>query len=329
MQAALNLRPLSLGEVLDRAFHLYFKNIAPFTAILAIVIVPSALLSYLQTKDMLNVLISVFAHTMQGHGAQPDLSKLNAIAPSGSYLTFQALQYLILFVGLPFANGAVVAGVSQAYLGLPVRFADAYRVALRRWLAILILMFLWFVVAIFVILVMFAFFFLIVFLGAALTAATRGTGGSGLFAVTLGIFLIAAIIVGLCAGVFLYLTFAMSFIAVVIEHVDPIQAFGGAISRMFASHQFWRGFVLALALAGINFGLSAVLVTSGMLFAFLLKAPALYIIAAELQSLFFAPFAIVAAAVFYYDIRIRREGYDLQMLADRFASALPPAAPSG
>ncbi|MBV8165079.1 MAG: hypothetical protein JOZ91_12520, partial [Candidatus Eremiobacteraeota bacterium] len=46
-------------------------------------------------------------------------------------------------------------------------------------------------------------------------------------------------------------------------------------------------------------------------------------------SLFFTPFALVTAAVFYYDIRIRHEGYDLQMMADRFAApaATTPTSP--
>ena len=135
---------------------------------------------------------------------------------------------------------------------------------------------------------------------------------------------VAAVVV----SIMMYLTAAMSFIAVVIEQVDPVKAFGNAFTRMFSSGQFWRGFALALALAGIEIGASLVTVGGGMLAAFLLKSPAIYLVAAGLTSLFFTPFAIVAAAVFYYDVRIRREGYDLQMLADRFLAAAPAAAPN-
>ena len=315
------MRPLSLGELLDRAFHLYFKHIAAFTAMVAIVVVPSTILSYYQSRDLFDAYFSTIQHAIQSPSATPDLAKLRNYVPNDSLL---GLQYGLLFFGFPVAQAAVIAAVSRAYLGLPVLVADSYRFALRRWFAMLVLLVLW---VIFAFIAVFAVALIIGF-GAALAVAVGAFLGPN---VLLGV-IAAVILIGVGAGavvltIMMYLIAAMSFIAVVVEQVDPVKAFGDAFARMFSTGQFWRGFALALALAGVEIGVSLVTVGGGMLAGYLLKSPAVYIVTAGMTSLFFTPFAIVAAAVFYYDVRIRREGYDLQMLADRFLSAVPPIAP--
>lgn len=321
-QAALNLRPLSIGELLDRAFNLYFRHIAVFTALIAIVIVPSIIISYIQSAPLLNFYINTIQHQIQAPNSTPDISKLAALQPSDAWL---GVQWAIIVLGVPFAYGAVVAGVSRAYLGLPVKFADCYRYALRRWLPILILVVVWFFAAVAIIIALTLFFAF----GVGIAALVGKAAGNNLFfAISSAIFLTAAMLAVLGIGIMLYLTSAVSFISVVIEDVDPLKAFTTAFTRMFGASQFWRGFVLALALMGINLGASLVGAGGGAVLAFIFKAPALYLILAGMTELFFAPFAVVAAAVFYYDLRIRREGYDLQLLVQRFLSGPLPAPPA-
>jgi hypothetical protein len=323
-QAALNLRPLSLGEVLDRAFHIYFKNIAAFSAIVAVVFVPSLLISYFESRGLLDFYLNMAQQVIQNPNTTPDMSRLNSMMPSDTWVL---IQYALLFLGFPFAYGAVVAAVSKAYLGLPISFKESYQYALRRWLSILILIFVWVVaiiVSTFALIIVLAIFFAITIPGLAALGKA-----SVFFGILFGILMIAGMLASGGIIIMLYLTAAVSFIAVVIENVDPLQAFGSAFSRIFGGHQFWRGFVLALALLGIDLGASVVGAGGGALLAYVFKSPALYLILAGMTSLFFGPFALVAAAVFYYDIRIRREGYDLQMLAERFAPSATPATPSG
>ena len=321
-QAALNLRPLSIGELLDRAFHLYFRHIAVFTGTVAIVIIPSLVMSYFQTAPLLNWYIDMVRHQIQAPNSTPDLSKLAALQPSDGWL---AVQWAIIVLGIPLAYAAVVAGVSRAYLGLPITFAWSYRYALRRWLAIIILVIVW------VFALAMTIFVLALFIGFAIAivaVATRAAGNNLFFAISSTFFVIGAMLAAFCIGIMLYLTFALSFISVIIEDVDPIKAIGAAFSRVFGSGQFWRGFVFALALTGIQLGATLVGAGGGALLAYIFKAPALYLILAGMVNLFYAPFAVVAAAIFYYDIRIRREGYDLQMLVQRFLSGPLPAPPA-
>ena len=320
-EAALNLRPLPLGELLDRAFTLYFRNIVAFSALLAVVLIPSVIVSYLQTRDILGFYITMVQHQIQAPNSTPDLTALSSLAPSDAWT---GIQLVLAFVVIPISYGSVVVGVSRAYVGLPVTFADCYRQALSRWLPIIILIFVWIVLAFVGVL---AVAITAGVLG-ALAALVGGLLGKAFLGFFFAIIVLAAMLAGMCVIIMLYLTSAISFIAVVLEKVDPIRALGEAFARVFGGHQFWRGFVLAIALTGIYFGGTLVIGGGGALLAFLLKAPAIYVVFVGLMQLFFVPFAVVTAAVYYYDIRIRREGYDLQMLIDRFAPPGVPAAPS-
>lgn len=313
-QAALNLRPLSIGELLDRAFNLYFKNVVTITALVAIVLVPSLIASYFQTRGLLDFYFAILQHPKE----PPDLAKLQALSAPDLWMF---VQFAILFLGLPLTYGAVVTAVSRAYLGLPVHFAESYRYALRRWLSILLLWVLWFIFVAILIIVFAVAFGVAAGIGALLAQLAR------FFTIFFVLVIIIAVLASMALAIVLYLTSAMSFIAVVIEKTGPVEAFGHAFTRMFGAGQMWRGVVVALALAGIYYGASLIGVGTGAVLAFVFKMPALYIIIAGLSSLFFTPFALVVAAVFYYDIRIRREGYDLEMLANQF-SAHAAQAPS-
>jgi hypothetical protein len=317
--AALNLRPLPLGELLDRAFTLYFRNIVPFSALLAVVLVPSILVSYLQTRDILGFYISTMQKAISSPNTPPDLSALSSLAPNDA---LTVVQLLLAFVVIPISYGAVVVGVSRAYVGLPVTFADCYRPAMRRWLAMVILIFLWFLFAI------------VAIIGIAIVGGILGAAFAGLTALlgsrllgALGALTILALFIGFFGlTVMLYLTSAISFISVVLEELDPPRALSEAFSRVFGGGRFWKGFGLAIALAGIYLAALAVLGGGGALLAFVLKAPAIYIIFVGLMQLFFVPFAVVTAAVYYYDLRIRREGFDLQMLIQRVTNPSAPLA---
>lgn len=317
------MRPLSLGEVFDRAFSLYFKHIAAFTSLVAIVVLPMAVLSYLQSRDLIGVYVTLFQQAMQHPSKPPDVAALQSVQTGGPLL---AVQYLLLFVGLPIAQAAVVFAVSKIYLGLPVDLAGSYRFALSRWLAILILIVLWTVIAVVaVVVVAIVFGFLSFVIGFTFV---RAAGPNPFFAGSAAIFFIGCVVVGLGFGAIVYLASIFSFIAVVVEGADPVAAFASGFRRIFSSGQLWRAFAVALALFAINFGASLVTVGAGVIGVLLLKTPALYAISMGLLSLFFTPFAMVAAAVFYYDVRIRHEGYDLQMMAERFAAPAVTPVPS-
>ena len=120
------------------------------------------------------------------------------------------------------------------------------------------------------------------------------------------------------APIFIALTFAMN--AVVIERSGPIAAIASGFSRVFTRNGI-------LACAAFSFAAVAVLVrridrNRGARLGRL--AAACYRGGGVLGSLLraaFAPFSIVLIAVYYFDVRIRREGFDLEAELEQLASA--------
>ncbi len=322
--AAAGLRPLSIGELFDRAFNVYFRNILTFSAILLVMLLPLVLLQYFIYKDSMNASLDLFQAIIQHPGTPPDMSKIEAV--QGDPLVqfgLSMLYYGLAFFTVPLANAAVVSGISRAYLGMPVRFADCYRHAFSRWGWVLLLVFLWGIVTFFL-------FFALAFGGVLLAVILTGvaqllrTPGEILAAVV-GIALFLAFVALVVMG---YMAYASSFTATVLEKIDPIRAFTLGVSRIFGGHQFWRSFVVAWALVFLGLAFALVTAIAGGLISLATKSAVFYLLCAYIAQVFYTALAFAVVAVYYYDIRIRREGFDLQLLADQIAaSAAPRPAP--
>jgi hypothetical protein len=321
---AAGLRPLSVGELFDRAFSLYFRNVLTFAALLFAVMVPLAFVNYFMTRDLLDAYVSLIDAAVKHSPTPPDLSKLDTA--TASMLPWTGLYYFLFFFALPLANAAVVSGVSRAYLGLPVRFRECYADAFHRWGYVLILTLLWVIVAG---VVGGAAFFVILFVGVVIgmlvtTLTVLKTFGV-IVASAIGV-VCALALVGLIAVA--YLAFAASFIACVLEKVDPIRAFTLGFSRVFGGGLFWRSLRVAGGILLVWIVFLVIIYAFGGLAFWLTKAPFSFIAIAQLANVFFIAFAFVLVALYYYDIRIRREGFDLQVLADQLAaSSAERAAP--
>jgi len=329
-----SLRPLSIGELFDRAFSIYFRHLLTFAAILLVIVAPLALFQFLQlglTHSLLDAYLSLIDSAIKHPSTPPDLTKINdavlAQSPYSEMASFaiSGLTYLFGFFALPLANAAVVSGVSRAYLGLPVRFRLCYQDAVRRWGYALLLMLLWLVVSSVVLIVV---FFGIIIAGVfiALLAATLHAVGfvlGGLIGLTLGVASAGAIIM-------VYMAFAASFIACVLERVDPVRAFTLGITRIFGGGLFSRSLFVAFAIALVFIGISLVAVVIDGLALWFTKSWYLYVGLAQVFNVLYVAFAFVLVSVYYYDIRIRREGFDIQMLADQITAptAQSPSAPA-
>ena len=325
--AALKLRPLGIGELLDRAFNVFFKNAIPLISLLAVVIVPMAIVEYFMTRDILGAEFGIFQQAINHPTAAPDTRIVDQMnnALMGSVLgPWVGLYYLMLFIALPLANAAVVVGVSRAYLGGEVRFKDCYSVALRRWLPILLLVVMWFI-ALFA--AMFTLVFAFIVVGVAIGALVGLLKGVG--AVIGAIIGIAFALALVGFAIMAYMSFASSFIALVLENVDPIRAFGLGFSRIFGGGLFWRSVLMALAMLAIFIGFGLVAAAVAFLLFWFLKSPFIYVAVTQLVNLFFIAFAFVAVALYYYDVRIRREGFDLQVLADQIGGGRPAPSSTG
>jgi len=228
---------------------------------------------------------------------------------------------------LPFANSAIIAGISRSYLGQQLRFADCYRDALARWPHILILAVRW-IVAVIVAYAALVFLILIFALaGAAIAPAVPPAVGLvlALLTIPLGIWFIVVVLQ-------VYLVWALSFAAVTIEHVDPVKAFASGFSRVFGGGAYWRSAGVAAAIAGIV--LVFEMISAGVIGAlfYWLKlpiesAPLAFSVFSGLVTAVITPVSFAIVAMNYYDVRIRREGFDLAHLS-HLLSRGEPALPT-
>ena len=114
------LRPLSLGELLDRAIRLYRHNWLNFVGIIAIVQIPLTLLSLL-------VSIGFFgqaAVALQSPSPDPAaVLNVNYFIGTGATLLLSIANF-VLVQGV--ATAALTRSVADHYLGQPISFIDAY-----------------------------------------------------------------------------------------------------------------------------------------------------------------------------------------------------------
>jgi len=310
--AALHMRPMSIGELVDRAVTLFLRNFVPLLSLLAVVIVPLAIIQYFQFHDFLVQYFELLRHSISNPSTPPDVSKLQTSVLAAE--NWSGLYYLFLFIGMPFANAAVVIGISRAYLGGQVRFTDCYAKALQRWLYVLVLIVLWTVA----LAMAFAVLIPVTIVGAVLIGgltALLKTFGAVLAAIVIILAVLAMIVVALMG----YMAFAGSFVAVMLERIDPLRAFLLGFSRMFGHGLFWRSVLVALALLLFSLGASLVAGGTGALLFWITKSPSFFIIMSQVANLLFTAFGFVVVALYYYDIRIRQEGFDLNLLADQLA----------
>ena len=126
-QALLTLRPLRLGELLDRAIRLYRANFWTFIGIIAVVYVP---LMVLQT-----VATTLLSSSMLRGVSTPEEIFTNAgywIGMLGTIVL--ALVQFVLVQGI--ATGALTRAVADNYLGKHTGILDAYRGIGKSWVTL-------------------------------------------------------------------------------------------------------------------------------------------------------------------------------------------------
>lgn len=297
---SLDLRPLTLGELLDRSFSLYRHHFWLFVGIMAL---PSVIaLAF----GLLVALFNPQPGSPETVAADADPAEiLGAVLWFGGAMIGMLIVY---FVAYAVALGATTVAVSQLYMGQPSSIRDAYAPLGGRVgrLALLLVLVTLRLVGIFVLMV------LTIGFAAGLAAA-----GFPLLAALAGF--VGVLGSGLL-WVWMILRYAVSVPAAVLEDETAadairrsIQLTRGSLLRVFALLAFtmvityavlavFQGpFMVAGAMAGPD--------SSTFFWMNLLGT-----ITGAVGGAFTAPLMIVAFAVLYYDLRVRNEGLDLQLM---------------
>jgi hypothetical protein len=281
------LRPLAVGEILDHAIQVYRKNFRAFVTMTAVVVVPLQIVSVLITLSARPTRQTTTFTTFDGS------TVTNRLTTSHDAAVQVGAALLVLCLGLAagrLAVGACTRGVADAYLGgAPANARDSLTVALHRFGSLLLLELLTF----------------------------------------------PAIAVGLvfciAPGVWLWVSWLVATPVLLVEGVKPTRALGRSFELI--KPRWWPAF--GLGLVAVIFQFTVNMSLRLLLIALLLRnqgsSSTAYIVASGVISatsaLFTTPVIAAAFVILYFDLRVRAEGLDLQMVLARLDSPVTPSTP--
>ena len=293
---------MSVGEWLDATFTLYRRNFALIASISAVVQIPYALLTWLlfEITGVAAFVRSPFAgftsQTITPAQAQALVnSELGILAVSA------ALVLLSLLIVVPLGEAATTRAVSDRYLDRPSSLLSAYRAAWSRIGAL---------VTMILILVGAYVGSIAAVVALAILFAAVGEGGlEAVIAVVAAIVLIPAVIV-------VYVRTAIAVPAIVLERVSGWR--GLQRSWQLVSGRFWPTFGRLLLLALISSIISSVVAAVFELPGAAIAPNNSFVfqqVASAIAAVFVGPITYIGVTLLYYDTRIRKEGFDIEMLA--------------
>lgn len=281
------LRPLSLGDIFDEAFDLYKKNIAFFALVTAVAAVPLNIVVAFITLHWMRDLADAAA-VMDSSDPTRLFSWFSALAGRAALVSpLFLIAYSLEVCALAFATSA-------RYLNEPVTLWGAYRPALRRFFPLV--------------------------LTALIYCAANALG-------------MALCYIGILVPLTLFAFTAHTFSR---EGKSYFQALGRSSGLM--SGQSWRVFG-ALALLSLVYGVMAVALRLPLAYGFdtllritpaaqgllgaatgaahglSLRSQIVDHVTGGIIELILMPFLMSVVTVLYYDLRVRREAFDIELLA--------------
>ncbi len=324
-----NLRPLTLGEILDRTAQLYRTNFLLFAGIFAV---------YAGVALVLNL-------AQIGLGAL-----LRALHMAGAVVWMTAIttgiNILILFLLFGAATAAICRAVAWVHLGEPATIRGAYQSILPRLGRYLWLMTITFFRAWTPIVLLYAGLIGTLFFYGGFRGSGTHTGAASQQAAAANPHAVAAILVAVVAfflllipaGIYtilMSLRYSLAIPASVVENMKARKAIRRSIE--LAKGSWGRIFLLALLVGVIK--LILVGVTQAFVFVLAFKhlgqpeplGPAVLAVSqviAFFTNSFLGPIWAAGITLFYYDQRVRKEGYDIEWMMQAAGLTLPEPPPS-
>jgi hypothetical protein len=297
----MQLRPLSLGELLDRAVTLCVRHALTFALIFLVFIVPFTIVQAFALPDQTAALNQLVEMVRSGGKVVPQAGARTPLATTflwfGAFWLFSTLSY-----------AALIVATSRAYLEGNASFAPAYRLALRFWPRLIALTLLYFLT------------FAVVLIAASIVGVAIMAVTMLLSRLLLPLGIVFGVIVG---GAFTLGVIALSLVATIAGYLMcyTLMLEGASISgalvrgmqRAFGRGNFLRSLAAGLALSAVSFGFTIlVMAVTFALLALFHSALVGQLLGAFVQApmiVFFFAFL----TLFYYDLRVRNEGFDLHI----------------
>jgi hypothetical protein len=300
------LGPRNLGDILKETFTILGKNFSRLAAIASTVVVPSAVL-YLVVELLL---------PEHGLTATETIARAFILTPLS----------IASFVAYIMMNGALIYATSQQYFRQPINIKEAYGLAWQRlsdmfWATVLIFLAIW------VISVGIALISLMITM--TITSRMEGISTDLMFAVAFSLAVIPV--------TYLSTRWFFALQSALIEGLSPIKALKN--SSALVKNNWWRVLGILLILTIITSAIAIVLFTPVIMYGAIeaktapmrwsTGLPPTYIIAAfiwdAIATILCTPTFMIGATLLYFDLRVRKQGYSLDALANELGLTSAPA----
>ena len=290
------LRPLGVGDVLDRTFTVYRSKPLVFIGL-------SAIWYLLLVLVFVALAVGVFAGALAAFVRQATTPSPEQIAGAAvGIIGFVLIAVVVAILAFAAQSASLVYAASRRYLAKDAAIGESFRAGLsaatRLFLAGVLV------------------FLAIVGLWAVLLIVAALTNQ--------GLAFVVAILAAIVATAYLGCSWLVAPVVVVVEKMGPVAALGRAWGLSGGNR--WRIFGIQILLFILNIVLSLLI---GGLFGGLVAAggqggaPGQFGVTSVVQSLvnlastiIWAPVEWIAFTVLYYDLRVRKEAFDLQLAAE-------------
>lgn len=298
------LRPMTLGEVLDRTFSLYKSRFWLFVGITA---APNLIFLFF---SLASALITRGRIGMVNPGSNPlEFSP----AVWGETAVRTTIIFVLYFCVVSAVHSATVFAVSDSYMGLAASIRGSYRKVGARFFRVLIMILLFFVAIV-------SAFVVVAIVGGVLRSPV-------------------VIILG-----FLFLIVPIVILACRMSVVVPVAMLenAGAIRAIERSFQLTKGFVgqiflILLLVLVLTYVAIIILQMPTIILAAISvaahKQPSLLVIVIQqiagfVSQVLVGPIGTIAFSLMYYNLRVRKEAFDIQYLMASMDANPAPSAPS-
>ena len=307
------LRPLSAGEVLDRTFQFFRARLGMFVGIATVGAAIRTAGVTLQTFSL---------RYLNSHGYGHTVAVLWSVSSILVNIAISLLAYSLVFA-------AITAAVMALHLGRPTGIFEAYREISARWFRFVRIS----IAAGF--LCLWPLLIIGVLMGGGVALAPRMSAQTAPIVAGAFGFAVLGMLVALPLFVWLLCRYALSWAACAVEDLKVWQSLKRSV--LLSKGLRWRVFLLLVLVYVIEMILTASLMAPT--FIFLIRAHgqvSLGLLAYQLALGFvvtalISPIYGIGLTVIYLDARIRKEGYDIELMMQQAADAsglsADPSAP--
>lgn len=332
--------PLSVGDMLDWAIRLYRARFGKLILTTAIFLVPVGILSGIISGQTMTSYLNIFLAALQNPEALTDENVFSELQGNSTLLT---LSYLLMPISIA-ANGLVtlalarqtMAAIHNQELGL----GESIRLGMKRfwaWVGMTLTLYAAYIgIAIVLLIIFFFVLFAFAIAGGLLAFSSFGQGsepGFTAFAgmiVTLLCLYVGGLVTILAPFVYLSTRWAVAIPVLVDQALGPLEALGESWKLTKGHVRRALGYVVLIyifygviytALMTLAVSVSAFALTSSTL-----ASAAIFGVTGALLPVLWQPVAVAAYVMLYYDLRIRNQGYDLELRIQQLEAEVARAA---